>query len=340
MRTDMHAPSQFDPSLYDYVGFIFTGVPDPEYGDPSDEEARHVVRDLPHGGVYGLGKCDHCGAYYSYGAVFVYGDPATDEQKWIAAGHDCAEARFTLPDRFTFESRNIRKRVAARRELGKKRAAVEALYEEVPELAAALEWGREQQEVRHDLDERINTLIEPLPGEEAPVDADEQIRELVREREHYGRFIGYPVSVLNDMHRKLHRYGKLSSAQIEFALKLHAEGQEKLVEAKRKREEVAAMAPLQGGRRPLEGTIKRMKWQRTDFGMQVKMAVALDSGHVVYGTCPDAILDAARDINPHERLSDLLEGQRIRFNATVDPSVGDNDFATFKRPTKPELLGD
>jgi hypothetical protein len=310
-RTDIHAPSNFDPRHYSFVGLIYTGSLEDAWQDPSDPEAREFVSAHDHVGVHGIGQCDHCGARTSYSWVWHYEGPGA--HGWIVAGSDCSFGRFQCPDRATFELASLRKRVAGMREYGKKSAAVRKALAEHPELAEAIEWANDV-----------------APSYE--IDFERAEEQEARQARVTARLIGYNVSTIRDIASKLFRYGSISPKQEAFAVKLAAEGARKMADAKRIAEAVAAMAPLAAGRAVLEGMIKSVKWVDNGFGGIFKMAVALDSGHVVYGSVPSGLLDS--------RYDDVatLRGQRVRFTATVDPKVGDNDFAVFSRPSKAQLL--
>jgi hypothetical protein len=62
------------------------------------------------------------------------------------------------------------------------------------------------------------------------------------------------------------------------------------------------------------------------YGQRVlKMVVKDDRGFKVWGTVPQAIIEAN---------DDPLKGQRVTFTATVQASNDDDKFGFFKRPTK------
>ena len=73
----------------------------------------------------------------------------------------------------------------------------------------------------------------------------------------------------------------------------------------------------------------------------VKMVVKDDRGFKVWGTVPQAILDAGVyrsemkfDADANYWNYDVLKGQRVTFTATVQASNDDDKFGFFKRPTK------
>lgn len=363
-RTDVHSPKNFRPQDYSFVDFYYIG--NDEWGRAANSEyTAKYIRDNRHVGPHGLGKCDHCGTWYAYGAIFQH-EPTGG---WIAVGHDCAQGRFQCPDDFTFRRNYIAKVVAGQRMAGKKAAAVQALFDAHEDLAAAFEWGNEVTDLLNS-----DGMVEP--------DEDGYGYQATPEGRTYRRLVGYNANVLTDMEEKLRRYGSLSDKQIAFALKLYTEGQKKLADAKRIVEEVAAMQPLEAGRREVEGEIVSVK---TEEGYHyhspsvTKMLVKLDSGHKVYATVPAAIEDdyfsrtngaqiafseidravfdadtgsreerqaaydarleacyAERGVTRFGNMHEWLRGKRVRFTATIKPKG--NDFAIASRPTKAELL--
>ena len=335
-RTDKHAPKNFDPRHYSYVGLIYIGpMPEDAYGGEFDDEgAREYIDTHKHVGVHGLGQCDHCGAYHLYCQIFEYDGPG--EHGWISVGIDCARGRFQLPDRASFELATMRRKLASAREYGKKSAAVRAVLEANPELANALEWVRD---VRANLDALAQAKADIV--DRGGEDTDEYAQ-ACREHNTLARLIGFNVNTIQDIASKLFRFGSVSDKQIAFAAKLAVEGAEKQAKAKQVAEEIAAMQPLPAGRMLLEGTVKGIKvYDDNGFGVQHKVILGLDSGHTVFGTCPIALteqlgeaLDNPGGIAQYEE----LRGCRVSFTARVDPSKGDNDFATFSRPAAPKLL--
>ena len=334
-RTDPHTPANFNPEDYSYVGFIYCGPLEDAWDDPTDDETREFITapGTTHVGPYGIGQCDHCGSRYIYGSIWEYLPGAANGKRgWIAVGNDCARGRFQCPDRLTFELATLRKKVAVLREYGKKSAAVRAIMDEHPELADASEWMREVDDTIRALAEAKGAIAD-RGDEDTPEYAD-----AAREHAVLGRLVGYNVNTISDIVSKLFRYGSVSPKQIAFVARLHREGETKLADAKRIAEEIKAMTPLDAGRREIEGVIKSAKAVENGFGYSIKLAIALDSGHTVYGTCPEALaeqVDALRGFGCDLR---WYAGLRVRLTATIDPSVGDNDFAVYKRPAKPELL--
>ncbi len=325
-RTDIHSPSNFTPEHYEFFDWYYVGGEEWALLANSPAAAQ-FVRTHKHVGPHGLGQCDHCGAYYSYGALFLH----TPSGGYVAVGHDCAEGRFVTPPEFAAKRRILTKVIAGKRVRGKINIAVAELLDADPELADALEWGAEA--------ERLLASMESYT-EYGP--------EVTEEGRTYYRMIGFNVRTIRDISAKLHRYGSVSEKQVAFVKRLATEGAEKQVAAKRRVAEVAAMEPLTAGRQEIEGEIVSVKWQENTSGYggyygpggSYKMLLALDSGHRVYGTVPSALDDvyqaAWKDGATEADLEGFLKGRRVRLSATVRPKG--NDFGYFSRPTKPELL--
>ena len=335
-RTDIHAPKNFDPQHYSFIGLIYIGSLDDAWSDPSDPEARDFIDKHKHVGVYGLGQCDHCGAHHTYCWIWHYEGPGT--HGWISVGGDCAHGRFQCPDRATFELATMRRKVAGIREYGKKSAAVRAILEDQPELAEAIEWANEADTAYTTLAEAKHEIF-LRDGEDVPEYAD-----ACRQHTTLGRLIGFNINTIRNITSKLFRYGNISRKQIAFVTKLAQEGATKQADAKRIADEIGNMEPLKPGRATITGTIKSAKHVEGYGGSDVlKIAVTLDSGHTIYGTCPQALIDAldacAYDIDHNGGILNVADyrGARFSMKATIDPSVGDNDFAVYKRPASVTL---
>jgi len=334
-RQDPHAPTNFDPTRYTFVGLIYAGpLPDGAWSDPSDDEARACIRTLPHSGVHGIGQCDHCGSRITYCWIWEYEAP-DGKVSWINVGSDCSAGRFQCPDRATFELATMRRKIAGIREYGRKSAAVREILDDQPELAEAIEWANEARQAYNALAEAKGRIAD-AGNEDTP-----EYAQACREHTTFGRLVGFNMSTIEDITSKLFRYGNISRKQIAFVTKLAKEGAEKQARAKAVAEAIASMEPLKAGRASIEGTIKSAKFvEGYGYGSDVlKIAIALDSGHTVYGTCPQGIVDALDATTDNGVLPiDRYRGARIRMTVTIDPTVGDNDFAVYKRPAKPELL--
>lgn len=105
----------------------------------------------------------------------------------------------------------------------------------------------------------------------------------------------------------------------------------------------AAAEAITAGKQTITGKIISTKWvDGFAYGQRVlKMVVVDDRGFKVYGTVPQAIIDAGAESTVclgEERWDyEALKGQRVTFSATVQASDDDDKFGFFKRPTKAAL---
>jgi hypothetical protein len=117
-------------------------------------------------------------------------------------------------------------------------------------------------------------------------------------------------------------YGALTEKQTPWPTKALAKRAEW---AAKKAEQAAQMAnapALAEGRYEMEGIIRTIKWQDSDFGGQFKMLVELADGNRVWGTLPS-------------KLEGVVEvGDTVMFTAQVERSKDDEHFGFYKRPTK------
>ena len=139
-RNDIHSPKNFDPAAYSYVGSIYQGASEEmDLVVNSDEEARNAWDALnEHGWADGnyaaKSTCDHCGAAFSYGAVYRHtsGDV-------ICVGHTCSAEAFGHDDRRSYELSRLKARAAAFRKSQKAKGAAEKFLTEHPGLREALD---------------------------------------------------------------------------------------------------------------------------------------------------------------------------------------------------------
>jgi hypothetical protein len=98
------------------------------------------------------------------------------------------------------------------------------------------------------------------------------------------------------------------------------------------------LARLRPGERPtgrmtVEGRVISVKRTETErWGVVYGMAVRLRNGTVVWSSVPRS-LDEAVEMEP-----ELLQGRRVRFTATFEPSERDPRFAFARRPRDAMLL--
>lgn len=123
--------------------------------------------------------------------------------------------------------------------------------------------------------------------------------------------------ILEDLCRKLLRYGSLSDAQVALAHKLADEVRNPPPP------ELHAIAPE--GRTTFEGTVVGLKEVQGDYGSTTKMTVKVptpDGVWLVYLTAPDSLFDG----------DEPLRGAHVRVTATLQRSQTDAHFAFGKRP--------
>lgn len=119
MRTDEHSPKNFDPADYAYAYMIdlnpSKGI---ESGMPVEyaEAARAAVRgflegprpDHPHRAI---GQCEHCGAHFVYGAIFLH----IPTQTYIQVGNVCADDAFGCDSRRAYDLKRAKEMASAAR---------------------------------------------------------------------------------------------------------------------------------------------------------------------------------------------------------------------------------
>lgn len=317
MRTDAHAPSNFDPADYEVIDYIDNKAPDTgaifaawlRDGVGAEKAAaiaqaareqyeRRVFEHFPEwrtGGTdhQSIFQCNHCGAHIRWVAVALH-KPTGNK---LAFGEICA-------DRCEIESRD-----AFRAKFIKDRAAREQ---------AALEKALAREKFNAENAEVVEYLMAINP-EADYVGQDPQVRRNISE---------FELSLA----RQLRNKGELSEAQVEAIKKTIARNAEF---AARKAEEAKDAGPFRSGKRTVEGVIVSSKWQDSQYGGAMKMLIKEDDGNKVWGTMPELIVSyvLARPIS-----YDDIRGMRVRFNASVEQSRNDEHFGFYKRPTKPEIL--
>lgn len=169
---------------------------------------------------------------------------------------------------------------------------------------------------------------------------------------------------LNDLERKLHRYGYLTERQVAAVLCSKQREAEWQRRRQAEAEELAKAEPLAEGRRPIVGVVLSTKWQESDYGSTLKMLVRQDDGNKVWGSVPRALEESLESERTYrierpsmpgpdavvvsedeagwlciDRGEDVptLKGRRVEFTATVERSRDDAHFGFFKRPSGAKL---
>lgn len=180
--------------------------------------------------------------------------------------------------------------------------------------------ARKQREL--ELVETCRVFIEDHPGLEKALELD------------------HPIT--RDIHTRFLRTGKLSPAQIDLVMKIHAEetkpldcdhchGDHDLKQCPNRGEVVA-------GRDTVRGRVLGGKWRETQYGTTLKLLILTESGATLWGSSPKAFSDAYHASGAE--LGDLLgwlRGQSVEFTATVSPSNDDPHFGFYNRPSKAKL---
>lgn len=116
MRTDVHAPKNFKPEDYEFVGC--GNYPTAEM-DASPVPIEHLLRDGWRFGGSSGGGCDHCGAFLIYYAVLKH----IPSHTLIKVGETCLDNRFDLANAEFQALRKAGKLNRERRQLSEKRDA-------------------------------------------------------------------------------------------------------------------------------------------------------------------------------------------------------------------------
>jgi hypothetical protein len=131
-RTDAAAPSVIDPAAFTFVAGVYFGSnPGEDFdallGEWMQEKCLHdddkagwyskkpkVLEDFPPlnpaGNFARKGTCDHCGARFDWGAVYVH-----TSGKHIVVGNTCADGTLSVPDRATLNTQRMKSRLEAQR---------------------------------------------------------------------------------------------------------------------------------------------------------------------------------------------------------------------------------
>jgi len=129
-RTDAAAPSIIDPAAFTFVAGVYFGSNQGEDFDEilgewmaekdADDKAGwyskkpKVLADFPpmneQGNFARKGTCDHCGARFDWGAVYVH-----TSGKHIVVGNTCADMTLSVPDRAALDTNRMKAKLEAQR---------------------------------------------------------------------------------------------------------------------------------------------------------------------------------------------------------------------------------
>jgi hypothetical protein len=136
-----------------------------------------------------------------------------------------------------------------------------------------------------------------------------------------GTWQKYEEQTIGDIVGKLVKYGSVSDKQLSYVRVLVNKIPEREVrEAQRAAEaEAAAPVPHLEGRNTVTGEVLSTKVVEGPYGRQLKMLVKHSTGWKVWGSVPAG--------------AEVQRGDRVTFNARVEPSRDDPKFGFFSRPS-------
>lgn len=257
-RTDIHAPSNFNPAEYEFRTWFYKGEPN-SYAVQEGEsiairlneraiEARRLLNESSFNGNFrNRGNCDHCGAHFLW--VTVWRHTPTNEH--IAVGEICAAERFSLPDRVAFDMKYARDELAQARRRARLVEQCQEFINENPDLA-------------------------PVLSENGDHPA----------RQDY---------VVNDIRGYFVRNGLVTEAQANLLRRKMEQAVEREARRREQEGEVKATAPL--GRTEFEGVVVKVETKFNDFGERLVMTVKVtetDGVWLAWGTVPNSICRVER----------------------------------------------
>ena len=302
-RTDAHAPSNFVPENYEYVGSYdaspsaYMVVTVGQWGEKQvsyTSEKAHADRMMAMVAAStesrNDGRCDHCGANIRYRAVMRHRPTG----QVVQCGEQCLENRFSVA---TADFRAMKRAAEEARKMMRVRKAVAAWMDAHPDMA----WMASQE------------------GVDANVAADNWF--------------------VRDVCRRFQTYGEVSDRQVaavQRSLVQDAEFKARKAErdAQRAAEEAARPhADCPEGRVTVTGAVVSVREpdQYAQFPAW-KMLVADDRGFRVWGTVPSALFGRYG--------SAPRRGDRVTFTAQVQRSDKDADFGFYSRPTQARVVAE
>ena len=264
-RQDVHAPRNLDPSAYRFVGMVdlhdakAEQLPDgswveiPNYADDPQARAALAAHGLKGGNFDNKGTCDHCGAWFLYGAVFMHRDGDA-----VCVGWQCAGESFNGMEGGAHQIARMKKAAAARRHTIKMVAAFMAQIEDRDDKA------------------QILAALESAKGNNDDVEFyGERIARSMKSKIHnWGKLSDKQIALLIDV----------AAPDV-----VAAKRQEKEAAEAKRAEEEAARPDVVEGRRVLVGTVATLKVQESDWGSTLKMLLICDDGQKLWGSVPSAI---------------------------------------------------
>ena len=154
--------------------------------------------------------------------------------------------------------------------------------------------------------------------------AHEQAAAFVTDQVNRADTQGLPVSeFLTSLWKRVQRGTPLTDAQVEGALRFKEKWEER--EAERAAERARAQPVITGNGLVITGEVLSVKLHENPYGVRTVMTVRDDRLFRVWGSVPHSIADVER-------------GQRVTFQANVEPSDRDETFGFFKRPRHARVI--
>jgi hypothetical protein len=315
-RRDTHKPSLLDPSEYSFLGVFYQGSSDDlmdayayEMTALEDEIRTHNATQFDGNHAAKL-TCDHCGATFAHGAVFLH-NPTNE---YITVGHICANDTIGLPTKAAAARRAAEKKAEAAKIARESLAAAEQWKRENPLIGEFLQSVADNSATYHDAMEQWNAEGCTGPAPKSP------------ETNH---------PFLHSMVHTVNRYGSLTPRQADAVLKFKRSIEERASKTEqRKADEITPTTPVVEGRREITGTIVATKWSEDrGFGSQPKMLIVEADGNKVWGTVPEHGFLTDEDTGATLQL-DALRGMAVTVTAKVERSNDDEHFGFFSRPSK------
>jgi len=155
MRNDIHSPANLDPAAYEYIDSIYQGPDAWEMTSVDNSTWALIGRSAYHGNFFDKATCDHCGARFNYGAVMQHTNGDV-----IVVGHTCANERFSLPTKASWDRKRLMEKAKRQREYGAARRAAEAILAEHPDLVtyfdpSAADFVKDAHQIITDMSERL-----------------------------------------------------------------------------------------------------------------------------------------------------------------------------------------
>ena len=317
-RNDIHAPAAIDPALYTYERTVdlkgpsisaemrkFNPAAAKAIEDAWSAEYDALIERCKGGGHTGnflnKGTCDHCGAYFIYGAEFRH-----ENGEHIVVGHVCADKTLGECDRRTLD----RKRVAAARKTTAARVRNEtwaAAYVIEHNFTDAFSEARRNTDswgggVLADMYERLGRYGRPLSEKQLALVA-KIVTEMDTPAQTDCDFCGEEGHTAKDCTNR------------------HP-------------------VPVTDARIEINAIIRTVRYEEGQYGTQVKALYETVDGFRLWGTVPASLFDALRErsedtVDDYEK---AFRGVEVNFFAKVTRSDKDATFGFINRPTKASIV--